>query len=134
MTRQIDSGTRPVVVVAMNMPPAMTARQPSIVGRRPTRSASPPSSTEPRAMPISSIDSTMPSAARSMPHSAMIPGEAKLIDSTSNPSSALRPMVMPTTATCSRLIGEREMMSRGSVFMVSRDCRLHSRSSEKCEV
>ena len=44
---------------------------------------------EPTAIPISSIDSTTPSTARSIPHSAAMPGEAKLIASTSKPSSAL---------------------------------------------
>ena len=34
-TRQIDRSTSPVTVVAMSMPPAMTARHPRIVGRRP---------------------------------------------------------------------------------------------------
>ena len=40
-------------------------------------------------MPTSSAESTMPSAARAMPHSAEMPGAAKALDSTSNPSSAL---------------------------------------------
>ena len=68
-------------------------------------------------MPISSIDSTMPSAARSMPHSSAMPGDAKLIDSTSKPSRALSATVMATTITCSRLIEELERTSRGSVFI-----------------
>ena len=45
---------------------------------------------EPALMPISSIESTMPSTARSMPHSAAMPGDAKLIERTSKPSSAVR--------------------------------------------
>ncbi len=55
--------------------------QPSSVGRRPILSATPPSRTEPIAMPISSIDRTTPSAVCAMPHSCAIPGEAKAIDS-----------------------------------------------------
>ena len=44
-----------------------------------------------------------------------MPGEAKLIDSTSKPSSAFSAMVIATTAICSRLIGSLAMMSLGSV-------------------
>src|SRR5688572_9619738 len=114
-TRHSERSTRPLTVVAMNMPVAMTTRQPRIVGRRPILSATPPRRTEPIAMPISSIESTMPSWARSMPHSAAMPGEAKLIESTSKPSSAFSAMVRPITITWSRLIGEVAMRSRGSV-------------------
>ena len=60
-TRQIDKTTRPVTVVAMIMPNDITARHPRIVGRRPILSATPPSTIEPMAMPINSIESTMPS-------------------------------------------------------------------------
>ena len=81
----------------MNMPVAITIRHPSIVGRRPILSARLPSRIEPNAMPMSSIDRTMPSAARLMPHSVAMPGEAKLIDITSKPSSALSATVMTTT-------------------------------------
>ena len=81
-------------VVTMYMPVAMTTRQPSTVGRRPILSARPPRKIEPSAMPISSADSTKPSAVGPRPHSARIPGDAKLIDSTSKPSSAFRPMVI----------------------------------------
>ena len=102
----------------MNMPMAMMTRQPSMVGRRPIRSATPPSRIEPNAMPISSIDSTMPSAARLMPHSAAMPGEAKLIDITSKPSSALSAIVSATTAHCRRLIDWLAMMSLGSVVVM----------------
>ena len=48
----------------MYMPIAMTTRQPSTVGRRPILSASPPRKIEPSAMPMSSADSTKPSAPR----------------------------------------------------------------------
>ena len=68
-------------------------------------------------MPISSIDSTTPSAARSIPHSAAMPGEAKLIESTSNPSSAFRATVIATTSTCCAVIGEWASVSRGSALM-----------------
>src|SRR5688572_28337808 len=99
------------------MPPAITTRQPRTVGRRPILSATPPRKMEPIAMPISSIDSTMPSAARLMPHSRMMPGEAKLIDRTSKPSSALSRTVRPTTAICSRLMGELATISLGSTLI-----------------
>ena len=79
-TRQMDRLAMDVTVVAPSMPPAITTRHPSTVGLRPMRSATLPSTTEPMAMPMSSIDNTKPSAARSMPHSVAIPGEAKLID------------------------------------------------------
>ncbi len=107
----------PVDVVTMTMPVAITTRQPSTVGRRPILSARLPRKIEPSAMPISSIDSTKPSAARLIFHSAAMPGDAKLIDSTSKPSSALRAMVIPTMSTCMVLIGDLAMMSRGSVML-----------------
>ncbi len=115
-TRQIDRSKVPLTVVAMYMPVVMSTRQPSIVGRRPILSATPPSSSEPMAMPMSSIDSTMPRAARSMPHSDAMPGDAKLMERTSNPSSAFRPMVMATAMICSQPILELARVSRGSVF------------------
>ena len=116
-TRQIDRSTRPVTVVAMIMPNDITARHPRIVGRRPILSATPPSTIEPMAMPINSIERTMPSRARSMPHSAAMPGEAKLMERMSNPSSAFRAIVTPTTRICSRLIGDWAMTSLGSLFI-----------------
>ena len=121
MTRQIERSTSPVTVVAMSMPSDMTARHPRIVGRRPILSATPPSTIEPIAMPMSSIESTMPSAARSIPHSVAMPGEAKLMERMSNPSSAFRAIVMPTTPICSRLIGGlREHVSRICVHTAER--------------
>ena len=69
-------------------------------------------------MPISSIDSTMPSAARLMPHSVAMPGEAKLIDITSKPSSALSAIVTATTKICSALMGACLRVSRGSAEVV----------------
>jgi hypothetical protein len=114
--RHALSAYSPVTVVAMNMPTAISTRQPRIVGRRPKRSARPPSRTEPMAMPTSSIDSTKPSAARSIPHSAAMPGDAKLIERTSNPSSALSATVIATTVICRRLIGDSAMTSRGSAI------------------
>ena len=53
-----------------------------------------------------------------------MPGDAKLIESTSNPSSALSAMVSATTVTCKVLIGARAMMSLGSVVVM---CRLSAR-------
>ena len=49
------------------------------------------------AMGRNAMESTKPSAVRAIPHSAAIPGEAKLIESTSNPSSAFNAMVMTMT-------------------------------------
>ena len=116
-TRQIDRSTRPVTVVAISMPVAMTARQPRIVGRRPILSATPPRTIEPIAMPISSIDSTMPRAARSMPHSVAMPGEAKLMERMSKPSSAFSAIVIPTTMICRRPMGDCAITSLGSLFI-----------------
>jgi hypothetical protein len=82
-TRHTERSARPFAVVAMIMPVAIVARHASVIGLRPIRSATPPSMIDPRPMPSSSIDSTKPSAARSMPHSCAMPGEAKLMDSTS---------------------------------------------------
>ncbi len=89
----------PWAVDARYMPAAMITRHSRIVGRRPKRSAMGPMTIEPAAMPISSIDSTMPSRPRSMPHSAAMPGEAKLMDSTSKPSSALSATQIATALT-----------------------------------
>ena len=114
--RQTDSCRIVATLLAMNMPTVIRMTQPMIVGRRPIRSARPPRKIEPNAMPKSSIDKTMPSPARSMPHSAAMPGEAKLIDITSNPSSAFRATVSATTRICSRLIRDCAMVSRGSIF------------------
>ncbi len=116
-TRQMDKDMMLVAVVAPTMPAAITARQPRIVGRRPILSATPPTNTDPIAMPMSSIESTTPSAPRSMPHSFAMPGDAKLMDSTSKPSSAFRQTVIAMTTSCRRLIGEVAMTSRGSLFM-----------------
>ena len=48
---------------------------------------------------------------------AMAGGEAKLIESTSNPSSAFKATVIATTSTCNGRIGEVAIVSRGSLFM-----------------
>ena len=121
-TRQMERATSPLAVVGMTMPTAITTRHPRIVGRRPTLSATPPRIIEPTAMPRSSIDSTIPRAARSMPHSCAIPGDAKLIERTSKPSSAFRPTVIATTTIWSGLIAEPATTSRGSlVFILGHD-------------
>ena len=52
-----------------------------------------------------------------MRHSAAMPGDAKLIDSTSKPSSAFSPTVIAMMATCSAAIGSLAMMSRGSLLL-----------------
>jgi hypothetical protein len=67
-TRHVDSSTMVEDCVAMTNPRTMSPRQPSSSRRRPSRSASPPSTMEPTPMPINSIDSTIPNAARSRPH------------------------------------------------------------------
>ena len=63
-------------MVAMNMPAAITVMHPNTVRRRPILSATPPRKIEPNAMPNTSMERTMPSAPRSMPHSFAIPGDA----------------------------------------------------------
>src|SRR5258706_235438 len=60
----------------MIIPVVMTTRQPRSVRLRPTRSATPPSSMEPKPMPINSMESTNPKAARSMPHSRAMPARS----------------------------------------------------------
>ena len=62
-------------------------------------------------MPMSSIDNTMPSAPRSMCHSAAMPGEAKAIDSTSNPSERIQSIVIATAMICRALIGAAEIVA-----------------------
>jgi hypothetical protein len=114
-TRHNDRSMTPRDVVAMNIPAVITTRQPRIVGRRPILSATPPRNTEPIAMPMSSIDSTIPRAPRSMCHSEAIPGEANAMESTSNPSNAFSPMVIATTMTCRTLIGQADIVARGSM-------------------
>src|SRR5215469_17041882 len=96
------------------MPAAMAIRQPSIVGRRPTLSATPPSSSEPAAMPNSSMESTQPSVALSMPQSRAMPGDAKLIDRTSKPSRAFSPTVTSTASHWALPMAPSSMMDFGS--------------------
>src|SRR5262249_52920584 len=78
-----------------------------------------PKNTDPSAIPRSSAERTKPSSARSMCHSAAMPGDAKLIERTSKPSRALRPIVMAMMATCSAAIGSLAMMSRGSLLLLT---------------
>src|SRR5262245_1244120 len=119
-TRQIDRVTGLVAVVAMNIPNAITTRQPRVVGRRPILSLTPPSAIEPIIIPISSIDRTIPSAPAaawlSRPHSRAMPFDAKLIERMSYPSSAFSAIVMPMTMICSRLIGAVAITSLGSIL------------------
>ncbi len=114
MTRQIESWAGLAEVVAMNMPKAIVNRQPSNVGRRPIRSATPPSSTEPTAMPTSSMDRTKPNAWVVICHSAAIPLLANAMDRMSNPSIALSITVIATTITIPIVIGDWSIMDRGS--------------------
>ena len=86
-----------------------------MVVRRPSLSATPPSSTEPSAMPKSSIESTQPSVALSMPQSLAMPGEAKLIDSTSKPSRAFSATVTSTATHWPIPMGPWSMMDFGSL-------------------
>ena len=101
------------------MPAAMMTRQERMVGRRPIRSAMAPRMRAPMPMPISSIDRTRPSAARSMPQSRAMPGAAKLIDSTSKPSSAFSAVAMPMAITWRKCMGSRAMIARGSSSLIS---------------
>ncbi len=81
--RQADSDSGLYAVVAPAMPAVISARHSKVAGRRPKRSALPPSNRLPMPMPISSIDNTTPSATRLTFHSAAITGAAKLMDSRS---------------------------------------------------
>ena len=62
-SRQTSSSGTPCAWPAPHMPIAMATRQPRMVGRRPILSATPPSTSDPSAMPSSSIDNTQPSIA-----------------------------------------------------------------------
>src|SRR4051812_27438350 len=75
--RQIDNCTGLPDVVAPSMPAIITVMHAKSVGRLPILSARPPRSTDPKPMPINSIESTTPSAAGATPHSLAIPELAK---------------------------------------------------------
>src|SRR5580692_10571413 len=132
-TLHIDRSYTPLARVAIAIPRVITARQPSRVRRRPSLSGTPPRSIEPIPMPSSSMERTTPNTARSMPQSRAMPGEAKLIDSTSNPSRAFRPTVMATTAIWIPLIGFLAMTSRGSKFTSAAVHRQRGQSIEQCQ-
>src|SRR6185437_6041698 len=100
----------------MNMPKVISTRQPSVVLRRPIRSATPPSNSDPNAMPIRPMEARIPSSPGFTPHSVATPGSAKLMERASNPSRPFRPMVMMTARICSQHIGDLASVSRGSVF------------------
>src|SRR6185437_15140047 len=119
ITRYTERTSMLFAVVARNIPAAMTMRQPRMVTRRPIRSATPPRRIEPSAIPASSIDWSQPSAVLLGCHSEAIPGEANAIESTSKPSSALRPIVITTAVICSQPMRARARISRGSVFTVA---------------
>ena len=95
-----------LVIDAESIPSAITTRQPRIMGRRPSLSATVPRITEPIDIPRSSMASTRPRPALEIPHSAAIPGAEKLMASTSKPSSAFNATHNTTAATCRRLIGK----------------------------
>src|SRR5712672_2184330 len=99
------------------MPAVIATKHPRIVGRLPILSATPPSSTDPMAMPSSSVDSTQPRVALSTPHSFAIPGAAKLIDRTSKPSMAFNPTVMITATHCHRRMTPLSIIDFGSLGM-----------------
>ena len=103
MKRMINSVITLSTNAAPNMPAVISTRQNCIVGLRPNLSAMPPRKIEPKAIPTSSMASTTPSSARLIPHSAAIPGEAKLIARTSKPSSALREIQMIIATHCTGL-------------------------------
>ena len=92
----------------------MSVKQANMVGRRPILSAKPPSASDPIPMPTNSMERTTPSATLSIPHSLVIPGEAKLIANKSKPSKALRATVMLTTKICKRVIADWFNKSLGS--------------------
>ena len=75
-------------------------------------------------MPINSMESTMPKTARLISNSWAIPGDAKAIDKTSNPSRALSKMHIITTIICIHAIGELSIKLPGLLFIF----RCHSLS------
>src|SRR5437879_3425300 len=97
------------------MPTAIATRHARMVGRRPALSATPPRRSDPSAMPSNSMERTQPSVALSMPQSFAIPGEAKLIDRTSNPSRAFSPMVTSTASHCPARMVPSSMMDFGAL-------------------
>src|SRR5205823_347151 len=97
------------------MPIAIATRHPRMVGRRPSLSATPPSRSDPSAMPSNSMERTQPSVALSMPQSFAMPGEAKLIDRTSNPSRAFSPTVTSTASHWPTRMASSSMMDFGSL-------------------
>src|SRR5918999_886704 len=103
----------PVAYPAPNMPAAMMQRHRSIVARRPILSPTPPRVIEPIAIPSSSIDRIQPSVPEESPQSLAMPGEAKLIASTSNPSSALSPNVTATATHWARPMRPCSMIALG---------------------
>ena len=113
--RVANSALTLVACEARYMPEAMTTRQPRMIGRRPRLSAMLPRTTEPAVIPMSSIASTMPRAPREIPHSAAMPGAAKLIASTSKPSRALSAMHKMTAAICRRVIGTSSRIRCASI-------------------
>ena len=88
-----------------------------MVGLLPILSATPPSKTDPIAMPSNSVDSTQPSVALSIPHSLAMPGAAKLIDRTSKPSMAFNPTVTITAAHCQKRMTPWSIIDFGSLDM-----------------
>ncbi len=69
-------------------------------------------------MPSNSIDRIQPSTAGPRPQSFAMPGEAKLIDRTSKPSSALSPMVMTTAIHCAEFIGPCSIIDCASLSVM----------------
>ena len=61
-----------------------------------------------------------------------MPGDAKLIESTSKPSRAFSAMVIATTTICGALIGELAMTSLGSRF--NSDLLVASIYAERAEI
>ena len=116
--RVANSALTLVACEARYMPDAMTTRQPRMIGRRPRLSAMLPRTTEPAAIPMSSIASTIPRAPREIPHSAAMPGAAKLIASTSKPSMALSATHKTTAAICRRVIGTSSRIRCASIVPV----------------
>jgi hypothetical protein len=77
---------------------------------RPMRSAMLPQMTDPSAIPKSSMERTTPSTAWEMDHSLAIPGAAKLMDNTSNPSMPFSAMQSATNAICRQCMGPASRM------------------------
>ena len=110
-TRQRPSWTPPVVSADRNIPTVATARQASVSGRRPIRSASGATRAEPSAMPIRPLLSSSPTCDAVRCHSAATPDAAKAITRMSKPSTTFITRHSATTMTWNLVMGDLSITS-----------------------